>query len=114
MRIIVYQGDENRAKIETEWTDDMFFSPIYEKAKALVSEIVSEMKLLSENEDKTDCSNVLFQRTPNNIIAFCAHRGQGKTTAMKSFARFLAKKSTEADFIVLDSVDPAASFIFLR
>ena len=108
MRIIVYQGDENRAKIETEWTDDMFFSPIYEKAKALVSEIVSEMKLLSENEDKTDCSNVLFQRTPNNIIAFCAHRGQGKTTAMKSFARFLAKKSTEADFIVLDSVDPAA------
>ena len=25
MRIIVYQGDENRAKIETEWTDDMFF-----------------------------------------------------------------------------------------
>ncbi len=108
MRIIVYQGDENRAKIETEWTDDMFFSPIYEKAKALVSEIVSEMKLLSENEDKTDCSNVLFQRTPNNIIAFCAHRGQGKTTAMKSFARFLAKESTEADFIVLDSVDPAA------
>ena len=108
MRIIVNQGDENRAKLETEWTEDMFFSPVYEKAKSLVREIVSEMKLLSENEDKADCGDVLFQRTPNNIIAFCAHRGQGKTTAMKSFASFLAKDSTDADFVVLDSVDPAA------
>ena len=108
MRIIVNQGDENRAKLETEWTEDMFFSPVYEKAKSLVREIVSEMKLLSENEDKADCGDVLFQRTPNNIIAFCAHRGQGKTTAMKSFASFLAKDSTDADFVVLNSVDPAA------
>lgn len=106
MRIIVNQGDENRAKLETEWTEDMFFSPVYEKAKSLVREIVSEMKLLSENEDKADCGDVLFQRTPNNIIAFCAHRGQGKTTAMKSFASFLAKDSTDADFVVLNSVDP--------
>lgn len=108
MRIIVNQGDENRAKLETEWTEDMFFSPVYEKAKSLVREIVSEMKLLSENEDKADCGDVLFQRTPNNIIGFCAHRGQGKTTAMKSFASFLAKDSTDADFVVLNSVDPAA------
>lgn len=92
MRIIVYQGDENRAKIETEWTDDMFFSPIYEKAKALVSEIVSEMKLLSENEDKTDCSNVLFQRTPNNIIAFCAASWTGQDDCYEIFcAAFLQR-----------------------
>ena len=32
MRIIVYQGDENRAKIEKELTGDIFFASVYARA----------------------------------------------------------------------------------
>ena len=102
MRIIVYQGDENRAKIEKELTGDIFFASVYARANYLVKEIVDETRQLKEGTDRLECSNSLFQRTQNNIITFCAPRGQGKTTAMKSFARFLATDHSNADFVVLD------------
>lgn len=108
MRIIVYQGDENRAKIEKELTGDIFFASVYARANYLVKEIVDETRRLKEGTDRLECSNSLFQRTQNNIITFCAPRGQGKTTAMKSFARFLATDHSNADFVVLDSIDPSA------
>ena len=116
MRIIVYQGDENRAKIETEFSKDMFFADVYADAEDMVREIVCEVKRQEKKQDSIECSNNSFQRTPNNIIAFCAQRGQGKTTAMKSFARLLmeGQKNKEdavfADdkFVALDSIDPAA------
>ena len=108
MRIIVYQGDENRAKIEKELTGDIFFASVYARANYLVKEIVDETRQLKEGTDRLECSNSLFQRTQNNIITFCAPRGQGKTTAMKSFARFLATDHSNADFVVLDSIDPSA------
>ena len=116
MRIIVFQGDENRAKIETEFSEDMFFAEVYADAEDMVREIVCEVKRQEKKQDSIECSNNSFQRTPNNIIAFCAQRGQGKTTAMKSFARLLvegqkAKEDssvTDDKFIVLDSIDPAA------
>ncbi len=116
MRIIVFQGDENRAKIETEFSEDMFFAEVYADAEDMVREIVCEVKRQEKKQDSIECSNNSFQRTPNNIIAFCAQRGQGKTTAMKSFARLLVEGQkdkedssvTDDKFIVLDSIDPAA------
>lgn len=116
MRIIVFQGDENRAKIETEFSEDMFFAEVYADAEDMVREIVCEVKRQEKKQDSIECSNNSFQRTPNNIIAFCAQRGQGKTTAMKSFARLLVEGQkdkedssvTDDKFIVLVSIDPAA------
>lgn len=113
MKIVVFQGDENRAKIETEFSKDMYFADVYADAQKLVNEIVSEVKRQKKRQDKEECSNSLFQRTPNNIIAFCAQRGQGKTTAMKSFARSLVEGQVDAEderykYVVLDSIDPSA------
>lgn len=118
MKIIVYQGDENRAKIETKYTKDSYFAGVYKRAMELTEEITYELRQVFQSENKMDCAFSAFQRIPNNIIAFCAQRGQGKTTAMKSFANILARGYVEEGrsnnilednlFIVLDSIDPSA------
>ena len=56
MRIIVFQGDENRAKIETEFSEDMFFAEVYADAEDMVREIVCEVKRQEKKQDSLqDC-----------------------------------------------------------
>lgn len=119
-KIVIYQGDENRAKIEKELSEEIFFAEVYKKALTLVKELIEEAKEYKQSAEYSDCKNARYQRMGNNIIAFCARRGQGKTTAMKSFARFLSngyegknklldkQVLKENEFVVLDSIDPAA------
>jgi hypothetical protein len=119
-KIYIYQGDENRAKIEEGLREDIFFADVYKRAEEILRELLEESKEYKNITEKVDCENTQYQRMGNNIIAFCASRGQGKTSAMKSFAKYLSngyednnrildkRIPVENSFVVLDSVDPAA------
>ena len=119
-KIYIYQGDENRAKIEEDLKEDIFFADVYKRAEEILKELLEESKEYKRVTEKVDCENTQYQRMGNNIIAFCAARGQGKTSAMKSFAKYLSngygvnnkildgRVPVENAFVVLDSVDPAA------
>lgn len=120
--IEIFQGDEYRAKIEKEFKKGTLFEDVYRRANDIVLDIIRESKgLRDRDEDQLgNCKN--FQDMSNNIVAFCAERGQGKTSAMQSFAAFLRgemkaegfgeekKEESRAEyhFEVLDSIDPSA------
>ena len=75
--IRIKKGREYRAAIEPERVNSPteFFSSAYQDAKVQLREI-----LLASNQ---------LHEYPNNVIAFCADRGHGKTTAMLSFSNAL-------------------------
>ena len=120
--IVICQGDENRAKIEQELTGDIFFANVYKMAEGILRDIIEESEEYKKLAEDTNSENVRYQRVGNNVIAFCASRGQGKTSAMKSFAKYLSNGYRDTgrndilgkdiiernEFVVLDSVDPAA------
>lgn len=120
--IVICQGDENRAKIEQELTEDIFFANVYKMAEGILRELIDESEEYKKLAEDMNSENARYQRVGNNVIAFCASRGQGKTSAMKSFAKYLSNGYGDAskndilgkdiiernEFVVLDSVDPAA------
>ncbi len=113
-QLIIIKGDEYRAKIEREIKKGDFFAEVYAKANTAVKEIVQEMgDYCKQNQNGF---RIKYQGMGNNMILFCAGRGQGKTSAMQSFAKVLRREVSselfEVDekynFHVLDSIDPTA------
>lgn len=120
--IEISKGDEYRAKIERELKKGTLFEDVYKKANDIVIEIIRETKeLRNRDENQMGCCKN-FQDMSNNIVAFCAERGQGKTSAMQSFAAYLRGEmkvesiskegevfnKSDYHFEVLDSIDPSA------
>lgn len=106
------EGDENR---ESE-SQETFFGGIYDSAMDITKEIIMEMKEYSKKA-KNGQYNAKYQGMGNNIVAFCAERGQGKTSAMQSFSNILKEDAKKeyykrecrgVDFEVLDSIDPSS------
>lgn len=114
--IEINSGDEYRAKIENienkEEKEKIFFQDVYDKAENATNEIIKGMQEYSKNATQNGKYKAKYQGMGNNIIAFCAERGQGKTSAMQSFSNILKKKNQEKDsglyFEVLDSIDPSS------
>lgn len=120
--IEILEGDEYRAKVERELKEGTLFEDVYQRANDIVTEIIKETKGLRGRDDSQceACKN--FQDMSNNIVAFCSERGQGKTSAMQSFAAYLRGemraegiwgkdkdfKKSDYYFEVLDSIDPSA------
>lgn len=110
-KISIIQGDEYRAKIETEIHKDTFFFDVYKRAMGCVTELIRHAEVHKQKEEQKG----IQYRIGNNIIVFCGKRGQGKTSAMHSFSRIL-KHELEAEgivcldkrFYVLDAIDPSA------
>lgn len=110
-KISIIQGDEYRAKIETEIHKDTFFFDVYKRAMGCVTELIRHAEVHKQKEEQKG----IQYRIGNNIIVFCGKRGQGKTSAMHSFSRIL-KHELEAEgivcpdkrFYVLDTIDPSA------
>lgn len=118
--IEVRHGDEYRTKVSGIYNKDDFFYEAYRKAAQGVRDIVEA----TEKHHKNRCENRRregrsrpgwddwgrksgrMERTspegyPNNFIAFCAGRGQGKTSAMVSFStalRRLSEKEEQREF----------------
>lgn len=108
-----------------------FFYNAYQDAKYQLREIVlaSTQNKIRESKELTTKSRIeLLHEYPNNVIAFCADRGRGKTTAMLSFSNALEtlgnspensphsfwdtlpdiEKPLNARFEVIAPIDPAS------
>lgn len=124
--IYIQKDEAYRTHIENIGDDKLFFYSAYQQAISCTKIIVNNTRLFHavheiENKRKDyecadDClpmirgSNPLRMKGyPNNIIAFSAHRGHGKTSAMLSYSKALEGKLCPiegAHFQVLDAIDP--------
>lgn len=98
--IRVEKEKETQVKEENIYTPKIFFHDAYHRAAYCVEEILREGQRRDgkhKNLNGFD-RNITIEEVnrklagyPNNIIAFCAERGQGKTSAMTSFSKALSK-----------------------
>ena len=91
--IRIFKGDEYRPKIEKEFRKDDFFAEVYERAYSILKEIQEEMHARRLENGEEQHFALEEGSVGNNIIAFCGRRGQGKSSAMQSFARTLDNMS---------------------
>ena len=109
-KIYVKKGCEYHSIIECIYREGLFLEDIYRRARDCTEEIVQINERLFQREKDgaykdpcmdssalgcadargdTDIERLISNRF-NNVIAFCAERGQGKTSAMLSYATALA------------------------
>ena len=93
-KICIKRGREYRATIDPEKVNSPteFFYSAYQEAKLQLQEIILASARVKEREKRelsTKKKIELLHEYPNNVIAFCADRGCGKTTAMLSFSNAL-------------------------
>lgn len=135
-RIEICHGDEYRTKLSSIYDQEDFFYEAYCKAAQGVRDIVQATKNYYrksyyrperenaqrrswEQEPDGVTEYMRLASYPNNFVAFCAGRGQGKTSAMVSFSsslrsmrgtsqerNFWKKEITDNSFYVLDPIDP--------
>ncbi len=117
--IVVIQGDEYRAKTSGSFSKRIFFSDVYVKANRLINEITEATDAyLSQYKGESRYEHQL-RGGVNNIIIFKGWRGQGKTSAMQTFAYYLKGLIQDDDklfgqdgcykpdkFDVLGTIDP--------
>ena len=115
--IRIARGQEDRAIIECIYQENLFFQELYEQARNCTNEILRVNEQV-ESQWENKCSQTARTpcaasgKNPNpisysafrsktkaeyyscshfcNLIAFCADRGQGKTSAMLSYATALS------------------------
>lgn len=102
LRIVVEKGNEYQATAENIYRKDSFFSDVYQMAKECIGEILYVGKNFEDFYDsKKGCSdaelNAGLMGYSNNLIAFCANRGHGKTSTMLSCANALKKIGENID-----------------
>ena len=133
MQIVITQGTEYQSRVEDIYCPNIFFHSAYKQAADCVESILQVgqepnwIKTTQFQESSSDLElNDKLLGYPNNVIAFCAERGQGKTSAMVSFAKALSglTKATQEKWInfsdkpqplapqyrfeVLNSIDPTS------
>lgn len=139
--IFIEPNEAYRTKIENITDKECFFYPAYIQARNCLDGILENTREYWEDREQIHGEDQFYRGKkdsierilpynplrhrgyPNNIIAFCADRGQGKTSAMLSFSRSLERLSqttAEKDpnkgfwlphmygkvFMPLDSIDP--------
>lgn len=134
-RIEIRRGDEYCTKVSKIYDQEDFFYEAYCKAAQGVLDIVrATRKFYLDGEDPewrdprghgaeqsgVDITEFMkLASYPNNFVAFCAGRGQGKSSAMASFStalrtlrgsveekEFWREEITGCSFYVLDPIDP--------
>ena len=131
--IYIKQGQEHRASLTPKSVNSPteFFFNAYQDAKHELWDIVQTSTRIKKNEKKGLSTKKEIERLheyPSNVIAFCADRGRGKTTAMLSFANALEalgnsekgnpakfwgnvpgdNDASEVSFEVMAPIDPAS------
>ena len=117
----IYAEDVYRAKTEKEFHAGIFFEEVYKRTDAIVCDIIEQMRFYAEDSRVQGGYKAKYHGMGNNIVAFCADRGQGKTSAMQSYAAYLQNNDIAKDnffgtgnvigrsyFKVLDPIDPSA------
>ena len=99
--------------VQDIFDDNCFMRPAYRQAITELNGIVSQALEWPQNEEWDDTELYGYG---SNIIAFCADRGQGKTSTMLSFGNALsqglcgegvAPLVTGCSFSVMDPIDPS-------
>lgn len=101
--IVFNEGREHRAIISPEDVNSSknIFYNVYRDAKYELWNILkSSLKVFDHSDTRYSTKQRLehLHEYPSNVIAFCADRGRGKTTAMLSFANALEKLGRHTDF----------------
>ncbi len=108
-----------RAKIENSTINENdFFYDVYKNAWRIVNDIIQDIQIFCKKESNTKYA-ARFAGLGNNIVFFSGGRGDGKTSAMRSFVKCLEGEvklepedgdgqRSNNKFIVLDSIDPSA------
>lgn len=120
--IYVDRNEAYRSRVEDIKDKQLFFYPVYMQALNCVKTIIEYTHLYLEDVKHNGkyCNRanpINLKGYPNNIIAFCAKRGCGKTSAMISFSKALENISSEdktfwgdeikgCKFYALESIDP--------
>lgn len=123
--IVIERGNEYQPRQnDAVEARNAFFYESYKQARFLMKELVLRMD--TEQQAGRKRGRGEKTETLNNVIAFCAERGNGKTSALLSFVRWIRQdenaertasqcgkaRTTEPDseqdhhYVVLDSVDP--------
>lgn len=89
--IRIKEGNELHTATMDTYDEDAFFYSSYQQAAATVTKIVklSNDYLTKPARSSTSSGAPSYAQYHNNIVAFCADRGQGKTSAMLSMAEAL-------------------------
>lgn len=105
-KIYITKGAEYRAVEECIYEKDLFFGDVYAQARNCLDEIIEiseQMRQKDTSPTSENCyqgtkqreyindSENIVKRRSSNIIAFCAERGGGKTSAMISFVQALRR-----------------------
>lgn len=141
--IFIEPNEAYRTRIEDVTNKECFFYPAYIQARNCLDGILENTREYWEAREKIHGEDQIYRGKkdsdegalpynpmrhlgyPNNIVAFCADRGQGKTSAMLSFSRALERLSQATvekgrdlgedfwpthmygkTFMPLDSIDP--------
>lgn len=126
-RIIIYQGDEYKAKIAEQIFADDLFTEQYMQSFSVLEQMILELSQFKKRQKEQKGS---MNGMGNNILVFSGQRGQGKTSFMQSIAKWLKEDVRAEDifkdegcpkewketvrnvkqhsFIVLESIDPSS------
>ena len=122
--LIIKKGNEYHVLVDDEkniYNENMFFYPVYKKSADILEEICNLNSQRIEN-GKKELAGIDF--CTNNLIMYCAERGGGKSSAMRTFANLLrgfedekekdcftslfSKNMKKYRFSVLKEIDPTA------
>lgn len=93
-KISLHQKEAYRTKIINVSNEDELFHPVFKKARDILCFLMMETYYFHQNiTSPQDYSDIYHY--PNNMIAFCGSRGQGKTSAMLSFGKSLEQYSNQ-------------------
>lgn len=128
-KIVVQKGYEHLAIEENMYDESLFFYDAYKQGKKALEEIVSVSHVLEKRfeaehgrppvEFAYEKLSGIAQNRINSVIAFCANRGYGKTSALLSFIRGLRDMDKHSAywqdsiansyrFHFLDTIDPTS------
>ena len=88
------RGEEHRVRLGCVYESDSFFYDSYRRGADILKEILEvsgeiRKRSGSYNDECIGTEDDNTYEFPNNIIAFCGERGEGKTSAMRTFAHAL-------------------------
>ncbi len=107
--IRVIQGEEYQEKLETVIYKEDFFYNAYNEANDILASIIKWQKDETGDEYNVQDKDIPIDKVhKNNIITFNADRGQGKTSALHTFAQYLNdcnRKNCKVDGLFDEKID---------
>lgn len=101
--IYIRKDEVYRTRVEDVTNDKQFFYPVYQQARDCLQTMVEYTNRFWKEQSGSHLSEaqrinpIRLRGYPNNIIAFSADRGYGKTSAMLSFSTALQAMGTRTD-----------------